>query len=176
MGMKEKEEFTYKQFIELFIHPTINLMSNTPVPRISDEIVKVLQLVDQAITGDWYLYQNYIEIKVYGCELSPYKLLKYLPIKIFSLEYIRQRLNANEVHLVAANKKSQFKLKAQVGPCICNTKATWEEVDRLLKEMNFGLNFTWSYHLMGVISKLMVEKKFTTYHHTARLEIEQYKN
>lgn len=28
MGMKEKEEFTYKQFIELFFHPAINLMRN----------------------------------------------------------------------------------------------------------------------------------------------------
>lgn len=48
--MKEKEEFTYKQFIELFVHPSINLMNSTPVLRISDEIVKVLQLVDQATT------------------------------------------------------------------------------------------------------------------------------
>ena len=83
MGMKEKEEFTYKHFIELFIHPTISLMSSTPVPRISEEIVKVLHLVDQATTRDWYLYQNYTEIRVYGCELPPYKLPKFLPIRIF---------------------------------------------------------------------------------------------
>ena len=57
--MKEKEEFTYKQFIELFINPTINLMSNTLVPKISEEIVKILQLVDQAAIGDWYCYKNY---------------------------------------------------------------------------------------------------------------------
>ena len=88
MGMKEKEEFTYKQFIELFIHPDIGLMSNTPVPRISDEIVKVLQLVHQSTTGDWYLYQNYIEIRVYGCELPPYKLPKYLPIRILDAKFI----------------------------------------------------------------------------------------
>jgi len=81
-------------------------MSNTPVPRISDEIVKVLRLVDQATTGDWYLYQNYTKIRVYGCELPPYKLPKYLPIITFSLEYIRQRLNADEVHFVAVKKKS----------------------------------------------------------------------
>jgi len=42
--------------------------------------------------------------------------------------------------------------------------------------MKFGLSFTWSYDPMGVISKLRVENKFTTYHHTARLEIEKYKN
>lgn len=42
--------------------------------------------------------------------------------------------------------------------------------------MKFGLIFTWSYDLMGVISKLRVENKFTAYHHTTRPEIEQYKN
>jgi len=92
------------------------------------------------------------------------------------LEYIRQRLNADEVHFVAAKKKSQFKLKAQVGPFICNIRAAREDVDKLLKEMKFGLNFTWSYDPMGVISKLKVENKFTAYHHTARPEIKQYKN
>ena len=80
MGMKEKEEFTYKEFIELFIHPSINLMSSNLVPRINDEIVKVLQLVDQATTRDLYIYQNYTEIRVYGYELPPYKLSKYLPM------------------------------------------------------------------------------------------------
>lgn len=101
-------------------------MSSTPVPRISDEIVKVLQLVDHSTTGDWYLYQNYIEIRVYGCELPPYKLPKYLPIRIFALEYVRQRLNADEIHFVVAKKKSQFELKAHAGPFICNTRVAGE--------------------------------------------------
>ena len=80
-------------------------MSSTTVPRISDEVVKVLQLVYQATTGDWYLYQNYTEIRVYGCELPPYKLPNYLLVIIFALEYLRQRLNANEVHFVSEKKK-----------------------------------------------------------------------
>ena len=41
MAMKEKEEFSYKEFIELFVHLAINLLSSTPKPKISDEIVKV---------------------------------------------------------------------------------------------------------------------------------------
>jgi len=151
-------------------------MRRTPVPRISDEIVKVLQLVDQVTTRDWYLYQNYIEIRVYVCELPPYKLPKYLLIRMFALEYIRQRLSEDEVHFVAAKKKSQFKLKAQVGPFIYNARAVGEEADRLLKEMKFGLSFTCSYDPMGMISKLKLENKFIAYHHTSRPEIEQYKN
>ena len=97
-------------------------------------------------------------------------------MRIFALEYTRQRLSAYEVHFVAAKKKSQFKLKAQVGPFICNTRAAGEEEDILLNEMKFGLSFTWSYDPMGVISKLRVENKFTAYHPTTRPEINLYKN
>ena len=176
MGMKKREEFTYKKFIELFVHPSINLMSSTPVRRISEEIFKELQFIDQATTGDWYCYQNYIEIRVYGYELPPYKLPKYLPIRIFALEYLRQRLDVDEVHFVAAKNKSQFKLKAQVGPFICNTRVAGEEANEPLKEMKFALNFSWLYDPLGVISKLRVENKLTPYHHIPRPEIEQFKN
>lgn len=140
--MKEKEEFTYKLFIELFIHPALSLMSSTPLPRISENIVKELQFIDQAITGDWYCYQNYTEIRVFGCELPPYKLPKYLPVRIFALDYLRQRLNADEVHFVFSKNKLQFKLKDQVGPFICNTRAAGEEADKMLKEIKFALSFS----------------------------------
>jgi len=128
-------------------------------------------LVDQATIGYWYCYQNYTEIRVYGCELPPYKVPKYLPIRIFALEYVRQRLHVDEVHFVAAKKKSQFKMKGQVGPFICNTREVGKEAVKLLKEMNFALSFTWSYDPLGVISKLRVENKspsITPYHHIAR--------
>lgn len=122
--------------------------------------------------GDWYCYQNYTEIRVFSCELPPYKLPKYLPVRTFTLEYLRQRLNADEVHFVAAKNKSQFKLKAQVGPLIYNTRAAREEANKLLKEMKNSLNFSWSYDPLGVISKLKVEDKFTPYHHTTRPKME----
>jgi len=85
-------------------------------------------------------------------------------------------LNADEVHFVAVKKKSQFKLRARVGPFICNTRVAGEEGDKLVKEMKFGLSFTWCYDLMGIVSKPGVENKFIAYHHIARPEIEKYKN
>ena len=77
---------------------------------------------------------------------------------------------------MATKKKFQFKLKAKVGPFIRNTRAIGEGVNKLLKEMKFGLSFTWSYDPMGVISRLKVDNKFIAYHHTTRPEIEQYRN
>jgi hypothetical protein len=52
-------------------------------PRINEEIQRILHLSDLAKTRDWYLYQDHTEIRVYGCDLTPYKLPKFLPVRIF---------------------------------------------------------------------------------------------
>jgi hypothetical protein len=73
--------------------------------RINEEIQRILHLSDLVKMGDWYLYQDHTEIKVYGCELAPYKLPKYFPMRIFSLEYIRQMINLYNIHFVSLKKK-----------------------------------------------------------------------
>ena len=72
-------------------------------------------------------------------------------------------LNMDEIHFVSNKKKSQFKIKAQVGPYIVNTRAAAKEVEAILKKMKFKTSFTWSYDHLGVISMLRVEKKRTPY-------------
>lgn len=51
-----------------------------------------------------------------------------------------------------------------------------EEANKLMKEMQFSLSFTWSYDPLKVISKLRLENKSSAYFHTTRPEIEKYKN
>lgn len=121
------------------------LLSGTTKPRISEDIKRIMQLYDQSRTSDWYLYQNFTEIRVYGGELPPYKLPKFLPMRIFPLEYIRQMINAYEMHSVVAKKKSQFRINSQIGPFISNCRYTGEEADRRLIENDFTHSFTWSY-------------------------------
>jgi hypothetical protein len=135
-----------------------------------------LHLSDQAKTWDWYLYQNHTEIRVYGCELPPYKFPKYLPVRIFALEYIRKMVNSDDIHFVAAKKKSQLRIKTQVGPFICNNISAREEIDNLLKQMRFPLSFTWAYDPFGVISELRIKQRSTPYVHTQRPEVERYMN
>jgi len=64
------------------------MLNNNIEPRINEEIQRILHLSDLAKIGDWYLYQNHTEIRVHGCEFLPYRLPKYLLVRIFSLEYI----------------------------------------------------------------------------------------
>jgi len=82
--------------------------------RINEEIKRILHLSDLAKMGDWYLYQNHTEIRVYMCELAPYKLPKYLSVRIFALEYIHQMINSDDIHFVSLKKKQQMRIKGQV--------------------------------------------------------------
>jgi len=98
---KNSTEFSFLDFIDYFVHPVAQLLSSQSEPRISTKIKRILHLSDEVRTRDWYLYQNYTDIQVYGCELDPYKLPKYFPMIIFSLEYIRHMMNMDEIHFIS---------------------------------------------------------------------------
>ena len=101
-------------------------------PKINEEIKGVLQLAKNNRVGDWYLYQDHTEIRIYGCQLTLYKFPKYLPMRIFALEYFRKIIKFDEVNFLSARKKTQFKMKNQLGPFICNTREVGPEVDNIL--------------------------------------------
>jgi hypothetical protein len=172
---RNSTEFSFKQFIEQFYHPVVNMLIGRPKPRINEEIQRILHLSDLAKNGDWYLYQNHTDIIVYGCELAPYKLPRYLPVRIFSLEYIRQMINSDDIHFVSLKKKQKFKLKGQIGCFICNSRDTGE-ADRLLREMNFEVSFLWNYDPCGIISEMRVKNKNVPYVHTPKPELEKFAN
>ena len=114
--------YTYCELIDLFIHPAMSLFMSSPPPRLTDEMQRILQLSKVYSIGDWYFYQNYTVIKIYGCELPPYRLPKYVPMRLFALEYFRQIINFDEVHFLFSKKKTQFKVKNQMGPFIFNNR------------------------------------------------------
>ena len=94
------------------------MLTNTEQPRINDDMKKILELSKYIKTGDWYLYEKHTEITFFGSNLFPYKLPKYVPMRIFALECLTQILNSDSINFLAAKKKTHFKLKNQVGPFI----------------------------------------------------------
>jgi hypothetical protein len=117
-----------------------------------------------------------MEIKIYGCELAPYKLPRYVPVRIFSLEYIRKMINSDDIHFVALKKKQQLRIKGQIGSFICNSRAVEEEANKLLKEMKFGISFPWHYDPCGIIAEMRLRNKSSPYAHVPKPEIKKYMN
>ena len=74
------------------------------------------------------MYKNYREIRTYGALLAPYKFPRFVTTRIFAPEYLKQLLNADEVNFMASRKKTQFKLKNQVGPFIVNNREAANEI------------------------------------------------
>ena len=64
-------QYSYTDFIDIFLYPVTTMLLGSPPPRISADIRRVLQLSKQYRVEDWYLYQNHTEIRIYGCELAP---------------------------------------------------------------------------------------------------------
>jgi len=124
---------SYKIFINSFVYPVMNMLTSKIQPKISLEIKRVLQLAKNSKVEDCYLYHNHTKIRIYGCELAPYKLPEYLPMRIFSLEYFRKIISADEVNFLAPRKKTQFNMKNKMGPFICNTREAGPKADKMLQ-------------------------------------------
>jgi hypothetical protein len=169
-------EYDFTAFIDQFYHPVVSMLRGMPEPRINDEVQRILHLSDNVQTGDWYLCQNHTEIRIFGCELAPYKLPRYVPVRVFALEYIRQIMNSDDIHFVSLKKKQQLRIKGQIGPFICNSRGAGEEADRILKGMNFSTSFIWRYDPHGIISDMRVKNRNTPYIHEPKPDIEKFVN
>jgi len=120
------------------------MLTSSNQPRISDEVKRVLQLSKISRVGDWYLYQDHTEIRICGYQLTPYKLPRYIPMRInFALEYFKHIINSDDVNFLSARKKTQFKIKNQLDPFICNNRESGEEAEKILQQMKFISSFMW---------------------------------
>jgi len=152
------------------------MLKGSPPPRISLETKRVLQLSKQSKVGDRYLYQNHTEIRIYGCQLAPYKLPKYLPMRLFALEYYRQIMKSDEINFVLTNKISQFKVKNQLVHFICNSREAGKEADQILQQMKFQKSFMSRYDPQEFMTRLRKKAKLGPYIHHPIAEIERYAN
>jgi hypothetical protein len=85
-------------------------------------------------------------------------------------------INSDDIHFVSLKKKQQMRIKGQIGPFICNSRAVGEEADKLLKDMKFNTSFTWHYDPCGIIAEMRSKNKISPYAHTLKPEIEKYVN
>jgi len=114
----------FLEYIDQLISKSYHIIHHKIPPRIFLDYKTLLQLSLDKRVGDYYIFENYTKIKVYGSDLRPFLLPIFLTPKIFVLEYIRKILNLDDIHFVSRKYKANFKLKKEVGPFIFNTKST----------------------------------------------------
>lgn len=85
-------------------------------------------------------------------------------------------MNFDDVNFVSTKKRTQFKIKNQLGPFICNSREGGEEADQILQQMKFKNSFMWRYDPQGFITKLRQKLKLGPYIHHPIPEIERCAN
>lgn len=97
-------------------------------------------------------------------------------MRIFSLEFIRQNLNVDQVHFVPMKKGYLFKFPKAVGPFIVNTRQDTQEVEKLLNDMCLLQVVEWAYDPHQIISKRRLENGYSAFVHESRPETEKLAN
>lgn len=102
---------------------------------------------------------------VYGSQLKLFLLLVFLTLKIFTLEYITQRLDSNYINFASKKHQVTFKLKKEVVPFNMFTRATEGIVEKMLMDMDFQWGEDWNYDPYDIISNKRVQLGSTPYIH-----------
>jgi len=115
---------------------------------------------------------------MYGCELCPFKLPMYVPMRLFALEYFSQIINPDLVHFCGAKKNAQLRIKNQLGPFVINNKDAWREAEIILEDhLRIRKSFTWvPYDPNSFICDKRTKNKLSSYIHHRIPEIEQFAN
>ena len=90
---------------------------------------------------------------MYGFTGEPYRLPAFLTPRIFALEFMRQRLYAEEEHFGAFKKSSNVKFPLKVGPFIFKNKSALLVIEKLLEVMDFKKEQRINYDPHHIISQ-----------------------
>jgi len=92
----------YKFFIDHVMVIVYILIHNQSPLRIFHHCRNALQLGQQIKYGEWYFFEDYTIIRIYGFESQPYRLPIFLIHKNFALELRRKRLSFDYLHFASS--------------------------------------------------------------------------
>ena len=79
-------------FVNKFMAELYRIIFDMELHRVLEEKKNALQPSPKSYIGYWFLYKEFIVIRVYGFTRAPYKFPIFFMPRIFALEFIRQRL------------------------------------------------------------------------------------
>jgi hypothetical protein len=174
--MKKPLNVEFSQYVDQFMSKAYQIIHNQVPPRIFPKCKKLLLLTLDKRVGDYYIFEHYTKIRVYGCQLSPFHLPIFMTPRIFALEYVRQRLNSDEIHFVPNKYEVTFKLKKEVGPFIVNTRSTLQVTANMLSTLGLQQGEPWNSDPRGIISSKIISHGQSPYQHQQKEQLELLAN
>jgi hypothetical protein len=161
----ECKRITLLIFINKVMSRVYSLIFNTNLPRVLDDMRSYLQPNPENRVGDWVLFMHSTVVWVYGCHESPYLLPIFLTPRVFSLEFIRQRIISETEHFLKLHKASNLKFPFIIGPFIVKTRSCLSQIQAKLKEFGFAQLQGRRYDPHQIISKRRLMNKHAPYEH-----------
>jgi hypothetical protein len=161
----ECKRITMLIFINKIMSRVYSLIFGSDLPRVLEEMKISLQPNPESKIGDWMLFIQSTVIWVYGYQEGPYLLPVFLTPRIFSLEFIRQRIISETEHFLKAHKASNLKFPFIVGPFVVKNKSCLPQIQSKLSEFGFTQLQGRKYDLHQIISKRRLVSKQGPYEH-----------
>ena len=131
------ENENLRWYINDFLPILYTLLYDSPLPRVIPEMIQELQSTPPLATGDWFLYEDHTIIRVYGFGGRPFKLPAFLTPRIFTLEFIIQKMASDELYFTDKKAARTFRIPTELGPFIIRSHQAYNIVEERLNKMKF---------------------------------------
>ena len=127
------------------------LIFDQELPRVID-IMKINLQIGSEIIGDWFLYDEYTEIRLYGFTGNPFLLPAFLTNRIFSLEFARQIIHIEKEHFLNVKKGWNISFHYTIGPFVIKTSQSGQLLTYILDTMKFHRTKKINYDPEGIMA------------------------
>ena len=140
------------EFVNTIMDEIYKMIFDDVLPRVLEDMRIMLQSSLEDKMGNWFLHKEFTVLRVYGFTGKPYRLPFLLTQRIFTLEFMRQRLYAEEEHFGAFRKYFDVKFPLKIGPFIFKNKSALLVIEKLLEVMDFQKEEKLNYDPHHIIS------------------------
>jgi hypothetical protein len=133
----ECKRITMLIFINKIMSMVYSLILGTDLPRVLEEMKISLQPNLENRVADLMLFTHSTIIWVYGYQEGPYLLPIFLTPRVFSIEFIRQRIILKTKNFLKTHKASNLKFPFIIGPYVVKTKSCLPHIQVKLSGFRF---------------------------------------
>ena len=126
------------------------LIFSSSMPRIGEDLKLLLQGPRETVE-DWFCFEDYTLIRVYGFEGEPFRLPKFTTRRFFASEFLRQRLAAKNENFVKHKKASSLKFVFTLEPFVVKSILAANTIDQIIRSMSFDTDKALRYALRGIM-------------------------
>ena len=149
-------------FSSTVIPAIYRLIFGSTMPRIGADL-KALSQNPAELVGDWFCFADYTLIRVYGFKGEPFKLPNFASRRLFALEFLRQRLVAENDNFIKHKKASSLKFVFTLEPFVVKSIFAANIIDQILRSMGFENDKSLRYDPKGVMNQRRMEANFRGY-------------